>query len=130
MRIEESLESEVGNRIDFENAILINEKSKGEPIVYYSLRKYKSKVSYDILTNISKIVTLVQLMDSLGNVNCDISVVGYWICDSNYKKSLVLNRESVYMICAPSIGEEQASKYETVFSEVRYIFSDAQLKKD
>ena len=50
-------------------------------------------VSYDILTDISEYVTIVQLMDYLGNVNHDISVVGYWIFDSNYEKSLVLNRE-------------------------------------
>ena len=41
MRIEESLKSEVGNRIDFENSILKNEKIKGEHTVYYSLRNYK-----------------------------------------------------------------------------------------
>ena len=53
-------------------------------------------------------------MDSLGNVNYAISVVGKWLFDSNYEKSLVLNRASLDMICAPSIGEEQAAKLETV----------------
>ena len=103
---------------------------KGEPKVHYSLGGYKKKVSYDILTNISENVTLVQLMYSLGNVNHAISVVGYWIFDSNYKKALFLNRESLDMICAPSVGEEQASKSETVFAAVRYILSDTQLRKD
>ena len=84
--------SKVGNRIDFENAILKNEnKIKREPKVHYILRKYKKKGSYDILTNISENVTLVQLMDSLENINHAISVVGYWIFDSNYKRALVLN---------------------------------------
>ena len=78
MRIEESLKSEVGNRIDFTNAILKNEKkTKGEPRVYYSLRKYKKKGSYDIMIDISEHVTLVQLMDSLDNTKHVISVVGY-----------------------------------------------------
>ena len=63
-------------------------KIKGKPIVYYILSKYKKKVSYDILADISEHVTLVQLMDSLGNVNHAISVVEYWIFDSNYKKHL------------------------------------------
>ena len=54
---------------------------------------------------ISEYVTLVQLMYSLGNVNYDISVFGYWIFDSNYKKALVLNRESLHMICARYVGE-------------------------
>ena len=45
------------------------------------------------MTDISEHVTLFQLMDYLGNVNHAISVVGYWIFDSNHEKSLVLNRE-------------------------------------
>ena len=91
--------------------------------------KYKQTGSYKILKDISENVTLVQLMDSLGNVNHAISVVGYWIFDSNYEKSLVLNMASLGMICAPSLGEEQAAKFETVFTAVRYIRSAAQLKK-
>ena len=47
---------------------------------------------YDILTYISEHVNLVQLMGSLGNMNRAISVVRYWIFDSKYEKSLVLNR--------------------------------------
>ena len=94
-------------------------KINGEPGVYYSLREYKKKGSYDILTDISEHVNLVQLMYSLGNVNHDISVVGYWIFDSNYEKSLVLNRESLDMICAPSVGEEQVDVFEILFNSVR-----------
>ena len=83
----------MGNRIDFENAILKNEKQiQGKPRVYYSLGKYKNTGSYDIMTYISEHVTLVQLMDYLVNVNNAIIVVGYWIFDSNYEKALVLNR--------------------------------------
>ena len=68
-------------------------------------------------------------MDSLGNVNHAISVVGYWIFGSNYEKELVLNRASLDMICTPSVGEEQAAKFELVFTAVRYIYSQGQLKK-
>ena len=131
LRIEEYLECEQGNRIDFANAILkIEKKPKGEPRVYYSPGKYKQKGSYDILTDISEDFTLVQLMDSLGNVNHAISFVGYWIFDSNYKKALVLNMESLGIICAPYFGEEQAANFETVFYAVRYIRFDAQLNKE
>ena len=87
--------------------------------MYYSLRKYKKKGSYDILADISENVTLVQWMDSLGNVNNSISIVGYWIFDSNYKKALFLHRESLDMICGQSVGEEQADKFEIVFTAVR-----------
>ena len=65
-------------------------------------------------------------MDSLGNVNHAISVVGYCIFDSNYEKSLVLNRESLDMISEPSVSEEQVADFETLFTAVRYIFSTAQ----
>ena len=82
----------VDNCIDFSNDTLKNKnKLKGRPKLYYSLSKYKKKGSYDILVDISDHVTLVHLMYSLGNVNHDISVVGYWIFDPNYKRALVLN---------------------------------------
>ena len=96
--------------------------------MYYILRKYKNKGSYDIMTGISEDITLVQLVYSLGNVNYDISVFGYWIFDSNYKRALVLNRESLDMICAPSVGEEQVAVFEAVFTAMRYIWFDAYLK--
>ena len=57
-------------------------------------------------------------MYSLGNVNYAISVVWYWIFESNYKKALVLNRESLNMIFAPSVGEEQVAVFEILFTEV------------
>ena len=33
------------------------------------------------------------------------------------------------MICAPSIGEEQAARFEKVYSAVRFISNEAKLKK-
>ena len=105
------MKSKVGNRIHFASDNTKNNKiNKGETRVHYSLEKYRTKGEYEILKNISANVTLVQLMDSLGNVNHAISVVGSWIYDSNYEIELVLNKESLEMICAPSIGEEQAAR--------------------
>ena len=84
IRIKESLKSELGNCIDFANEIMPNRKrNKGEARVHYKLIKYNNKGDYKILEDISANVTLVQLMDSLGNVNHAISVVGSWIFDSN-----------------------------------------------
>ena len=124
------MKSEVGNRIDFENEIMLNNKiNKGESRVHYQLIKYKKMVEYKILEDISANVTLVQLMDSIGNVNLAISVVGSWIFDSNYERALVLNKASLDMICAPSVGEEQAANFEKVYYAVRYIFNEAKLKK-
>ena len=84
---------------------------------------------YKILEDISENVTLVQLMDSFGNVNHAISVVGNWIFDSNYEISLVFNKSSLDMICAPSVGEEQNAIFENVFNAVRYIVNEEKLKK-
>ena len=68
-------------------------------------------------------------MHSLGNVNHAISVVGNWLFDSNYEKSLVLNRSSLDIICTPYVGEEQDAIFESVFTAVRYIYYRGQLKK-
>ena len=130
MRIEESLKSEVVNRIDYANDILKNKRRNvGESRVHYNLIKYKKKGEYNFLENISANFTLVQLMDSLGNVNHAISVVGNCIFESNYEKALLINRASLDMICAPSVREEHDYIFQTVFTAVVYIFNGAQLKE-
>ena len=52
---------------------------------------WKKIYAFDILNDISEDANLVQLMGSLGNVNRAISIVGHWIFDFNYDKSLFLN---------------------------------------
>ena len=81
-------------------------KNLGERKVYSSQIKYIIKGSYDILTDKSEHVTFVQLMDYFSNVNHVISVVRYWIFESNYKRALVINKKLLDMICALSVGEE------------------------
>ena len=50
MLIEESLNSEVGNLIDYANDILKNKRiNVGEVRVHYNLIKYKNKGEYKIL---------------------------------------------------------------------------------
>ena len=79
------MKSKVVNRIHFATDIIQNKKrKKGETRVHYLLNRYKKMGEYEILENIGANVTLVQLMDSLVNVNHAISVVGSWIFDSNY----------------------------------------------
>ena len=74
--------------------------------MHYKLIKYKKIEDNKLLEDISSNVTLVQLMGSIGNVNLAINVVGSWIFDSDYEIALVLNKASLDMICAPSVGEE------------------------
>ena len=66
---------------------------KVEYNLQYNLKIWKKNDDFDILNDISEDVTLVQLMDSLGNLNHAIIIVGYWIFDSNYNKSLCLTQE-------------------------------------
>ena len=80
------------------------------------------------MKDISGNITLVQLMDYSDNVNHGISVFGYCIFDSNYENALVLNIESLNMICAPSVGEEQVAMFETFLYAVRYTRLTAQPK--
>ena len=42
----------------------------------YKLEQWNKTVTFSILYNISEYVTLVKLMDSLGNVNHAVNVVG------------------------------------------------------
>ena len=59
-------------------------KIKGEHKLRYNLKVWQKKDNFYILNNVSEYVTLVQLMESLRNVNYTTSIVGYWIFDSNY----------------------------------------------
>ena len=99
----------------FADTIIKNRrKIKGEQNLQYNLTIWKKNNDFDILNDINEDVTLVQLMDSLGNVNHAISVVGYWIFDSNYNKALCLTQESLDKICSPSIGKELVANISTL----------------
>ena len=65
---------------------------KGEQKLRYNLTIWKKNNDFDIINYISENVTLVNLMGSLGNVNHANSIVGRWIFDSNYNKSLCLTQ--------------------------------------
>ena len=51
-------------------------KIKGEQNLQYNLKIWKKNDDFDILNDISEELTLVQLMESLGDVNHSTSVVG------------------------------------------------------
>ena len=57
-------------KIKFTNEIMLDkERNKGEKCLHYKLEQCKEKGRFDIMNIISEHVTLVQLMDYLGNVN-------------------------------------------------------------
>ena len=104
-------------------------KIKGEQNLQYNLTMWKKNDDFDVLNDISEDVTLVQLMDSIVNVNRAISIVGCWIFDSNYKKALCLTQESLDIICSPLIGKELVATFQPVFYAFRYSWSQGNLKE-
>ena len=102
---------------------------KGEQNLKYNLTIWKKNDAFGILSYISEDVTLVQLMDSLGNVNHAISIVWYWIFESNYEKAICLIQKSLDIIFYPSIGEELIATFQSVFYAVIYIWAPGNLKK-
>ena len=79
--IEESLtlNSEIfKDIIHFTNAIMKNRREiKGEQKLQYNLTIWKKNNVFFIVNDIIECVTLVQLMELLGNVNHAISIVGH-----------------------------------------------------
>ena len=67
-------------------------------------------------------------MDTLGNFNHAVSMVGYLIFESNYKNTLPSTLASLNLICSPFLGEGLFSRFETVFFTVRYINNTGKLK--
>ena len=57
---------------------------KGENSLRHNTKIRHKKNAFNIIKNKSEYVTLVQLMESLGDANHAISIVGYWIFDSKY----------------------------------------------
>ena len=111
------------NRIQFANDIMSNRrKIKVEQNLRYNLTIWSKNDAFDILNDISENVTLVQLMDSLGNVNHANIIVGHCIFDYNYKKALFLTQVLMDLICSTSIGEEIVATFRSVFYAVIYIW--------
>ena len=53
---------------------------------------------FNIIHDISKKVSLIQLMGIAGNFNNSVSIVGYWIFESNYKYAPPLTLDSLNLI--------------------------------
>ena len=67
-------------------------------------------------------------MVTLVNVNHAISIVRSCIFGSNYEKALCLKRESLDLICSPSVGEQKVTIFETVFYAVRCMWALGNIK--
>ena len=86
------------DKIKFEGSNIFDKEIKKVSSVYIIDFNNERYMQFYTMNNISEHVKLVQLMESLGNVNHTVSVVGKWIFYSNYKKSLPLIIESLNLV--------------------------------
>ena len=63
-------------------------QNKVEKYLRYEIKQWKIKGSYDIINDFRENITLVKLMEKIGNMNHAVRIVGKRIFDSNYKKDL------------------------------------------
>ena len=67
-------------------------------------------------------------MDTVGNLNHSVSIVGHWIFDSNYKKALPLTTQSLNIMWYPSEGGRGVfSLLESVFYAFIYVNNKSKL---
>ena len=102
-------------------------KNTGGQHLHYNINKQK-RGQFDIIHDISEKIALVQLMDSVGNVNHAMSIFGYRTFDSTYKKALPLTLDSLNLICSTLLGEVMFDMFEKLFHAVRYINNTGKLK--
>ena len=79
------------------------------------------KGSFDILNDISENFTLVKLMGTVGNLYHEVSILGYWILNSNNKNSFSLKINLLNILCSPLGGGGTVCHVEKVFYSARYI---------
>ena len=72
--------------------------TRASSVSIITLRNEKKQGSFDILHDISENFTLVQLMESVCNVNNAVSIVGYGIFDSNHQTEFSLTLYSINII--------------------------------
>ena len=66
--------------IKFDNEIILDKEiNKGYQSLHYKVKQWKVKGIFDILGDTSKNVTLVKLMDTVGNMNHAVNIVEKWI---------------------------------------------------
>ena len=65
-------------------------------------------------------------MESIGDFNRAISIVGHWIFYSNYKKALFFTQELLDILLYPSIGKELVPTFQ---SDVRYSWEPIRILK-
>ena len=66
----------------------------------------EGKGRFDIINDISEKIISMQLMETVGNINHAVSIVGYCISDSNYKNHFRLQRNYLISYALLRKGKE------------------------
>ena len=66
--------------------------NKQEHHLRFKIEKSRINGVFEIMNDTIVNVSLVQLIDTVRNVNNEVSMFGKWIFDSNYKKTSIYNR--------------------------------------
>ena len=77
---------------------------------------------FDTINVIGGKLTLVQLVDTVVNVNHEVIIAVILIYDSNYEKSLPLEKELFKLICSSSYNYDIYAKFEKLYYEVICYF--------
>ena len=94
---------------------------KGEHSIIYNIKLWNIKGDLETIKDISEHLKLVQLIETVGNVNHEVSIGRNWIFDSYYDKNLPLAKESMNLICYYSDGYAMYLIFERVYYEARYV---------
>ena len=72
--------------------MLDQSRKKGEHRIWYNIKQWIKRGSFEILDYISEHVTLVQRMDMVVNVKHAVSISGNWIFGSNNEKDISIGK--------------------------------------
>ena len=109
--------------IQFSNDIMIETSvNKGEKHRCFKLLQWNKKLKSEVLNYISDHVTLVQFIDTVGNVNLAVPIDACWIFDYNYQMALTLIQLMLDMICFHSKDyDDMYAEFEMVYCAFRYV---------
>ena len=86
--------------VSYSNSIMTdNVRNKFYEHRRYEVKKRKRRNDFDIINDMSEYLTLIQLMDNLGNVSHAVTMSGVWIFITNKKRDTPLIIEYLALIC-------------------------------
>ena len=126
-RIQDSLnltQTQYNNRMDFATDVMLSHdrvRMFEEPRLRYTATFYVRDDQYDVVKEISKHITLLQLEDVKGSISHSCTVVGKWIFDSNFAYALPLSTKSLDLICSTDEDHEDSEMFMCIYRAVKFV---------